>query len=114
MARYIQSATGIPGSFGVLPQDPARCFAVFGSDVRRPGDTDGARIQVQIRGPDAGSAIPATDADTISGLLDDFSGLFHADGNYIVRVDLESGPASLGADNNNRQLYSINFRVWYC
>lgn len=113
-ARYIQGATGITCSYGALPQTPARCIAVFGSDVRTPRDTDGARIQVQIRGPDTGGAIPATDADAVAMLLDDFSGIFHPSGNYIVRVQLENGPTAIGADANNRQLYSLNFRVWYC
>ena len=67
-----------------------------------------------IRAPDAGSAIPAQDADRVVEALDDFTGLFTSDGYYIVRVRLESGASQIGADQNNRQQYSANFRVWYC
>ena len=116
VARYLQSALGasILVTYGYQPQDPARCATVYATDTRRAGDADGARIQVLIRAPDAGSAIPAQDAERVIDALDDFTGLFCSGGDYIVRVRLESGASQIGADQNNRQQYSANFRIWYC
>lgn len=116
VARYLQGVLGadILVTYGFQPQEPGRCATVYATDTRRAGDEDGARIQVLIRAPDTGSLIPAQDADRVVEALGDFTGMFAAGGNYIVRVRLESGASQIGADQNNRQQYSANFRVWYC
>ncbi len=114
LARFLAAEyPDIAMTHGQMPQAPDRCVTVFGSDLRTAGAPDGARLQVRVRGDTSGS-MAANDAQTIADRLDDFTGLFTPDGHYIVRVSLESGPAHLGADQNQRQEYSVNFRVWYC
>lgn len=112
VARYI-TGQGFPAVCGFLPQSPDRISAVFASDLRTTSDPDGARIQIITRaGRDTTTAL--NDAVMIAQLLDGFTGAFTVGGNYILQVQLESGPAGMQTDQNNRQEYSTNYRVWYC
>ena len=115
VARYLRAAIpGLSVTYGFMPQAPSRIATVLASDTREPGDEDGARVQVLIRGPDQDGATPAQDADAVVAALRDYVGLLTSQGDYIIRIDLVNGPANIGADQNNRQQYSVNFRVWYC
>lgn len=112
IARFLRGE-GIPAVCGFLPPTPDRVTAVYASDLRRPRDEDGARIQIVCRG-DMSADMALNDAVHVAALLDDFAGLLTADGAYILRIRLENGPAGLSADQNNRPEYSLNLRVWYC
>ena len=50
----------------------------------------------------------------IADMLDEFSGVLNIDSPYFARISMESGVAALGADENRRLMYSINFRAWTC
>lgn len=112
IARYLRGE-GIPAVCGFMPASPDRMTAVYAADLRRPHDEDGARIQFICRG-DRGIDAAMDDAVRIVALLDEYEGMLVADGDYILRAQLESGPAGLSADQNNRPEYSVNFRIWYC
>ena len=98
---------------GVLPQSPDRAQAVVATGVRPRSDGEGSRFQVVVRGtPQSEDAL--ADAMDIADLLDDFSGITSPDSPWFARIQLESGAANLGADENRRLMYSLNFRAWYC
>mgnify|MGYP001336640471 CR=1 FL=1 len=99
---------------GFMPETPDRCIAVYGADLRTLGDSDGARLQIRVRG-DRTASMAADDAQVLANLLDDYhDGVWVPDAAYIIRVHVESGPAHIGADQNNRQEYTLNLRVWTC
>ncbi|MEG1515154.1 MAG: minor capsid protein [Clostridia bacterium] len=112
IARYLMGE-GLPVVCGFMPQAPDRVTCVYASDLRMPRDEDGARVQLICRG-DRAIDTALDDAMRASRLLDGFEGMLVAGGAYILRAQLESGPAGLSADQNNRPEYSVNFRVWYC
>jgi len=99
-------------SQGLMPAMPDRCLAVFGSGLNA-GAEHGMRVQIRVRGDDS-PGMALGDAETTAELLDDFEGLLHADGHYITRVLIESGPSHIGVDQNQRQEYSVNLRVFAC
>ena len=104
---------GIPAVSGLMPTDPDRIAVVYATGVRPHGDDEGSRFQVIVRSePDADTAI--ADSMRIADLLDDFSGITGIDSPYFARILLEGGAAALGADENRRLLYSLNFRAWIC
>ncbi len=99
-------------SQGAMPPMPDRCVTVFGTDLNS-SSTSGMRVQILVRG-DSSPTMALDDAETVAELLDEFEGLLTADGNYINRIRIENGPAHIGADENSRQEYTINLRVWFC
>ena len=112
IARFLKSNfQDIGVTYGFMPQEPARCIVVHATDVRLDGSS---RVQIMIRGADQRSEIPARDADTVLRLMDGFCGYFIEGGHFVTRCEITSGAAQLGTDQNNRQLYSINVRVWHC
>lgn len=84
-----------------------RCATVFCRD----GAT--GRVQVLVRG-DRFPDMALNDASAIYELLDDFTGLFTPDGNYILNIETITGPAHIGLDQNDRHQYSMTFQVYYC
>lgn len=113
IAAYLR-ANGFPNACGgLLPQTPDRAEAVVATGVRPRSDEDGSRFQVLLRGsPQSEDAL--ADAMNIIDLLDDFSGITSPDSPWFARIQLEGGANYLGADENRRLLYSLNFRAWYC
>lgn len=97
---------------GIMPAAPDRCAMVRGTDLNSSGE-NGERVQILIRG-DSSPSMALGDAQEVASLLDDFEGLLCADGHYVQRINIENGPAHLGVDQNRRQEYSINLRVFYC
>lgn len=113
IADYLRT-NGFPNACGgILPQQPDRAQAVIATGVRPRRDEDGSRFQVLLRGsPQSEDALE--DAMNIIDLLDDFSGITSPDSPWFGRIRLEGGANNLGADENRRLLYSLNFRAWYC
>lgn len=112
IAAFI-AANGIEATSGMMPTSPDRVATVYATGVRPRGDDDGSRFQVIVRSAvDMDTAI--ADAMMIADLLDDFSGITGIDSPYFARIQLESGATALGADENRRLLYSLNFRAWIC
>lgn len=107
------NGSGIPATSGMMPISPNRIATVYATGVRPRGDDDGSRFQVIVRSePDSDTAI--ADAMRIADLLDDFSGITGIDSPYFARILLEGGATALGADENQRLMYSMNFRAWIC
>ena len=122
LARYLAAKLGLPfeGStggavfFGYMPDKPVKAICVYANDIRAPGDSDGARVQIVIRS-DADGAWPLSTAVEIMRLLDDQRDLlFTADGSYVSRVETEKGFEFIGLESNSTQMYAANFRVYYC
>lgn len=104
---------GICAVTNFMPPEPSRMACVYASDLRTPSDPEGARVQVIFRGERADN-LGLLDAAKAAAYLDGFHGLLCADGSYVINIDIESGPAAMGADNNNRCEFSLNLRVWTC
>lgn len=105
--------SGFHACSGFLPQSPDRAVAVYATGLRPQGDDEGSRFQIITRSePTSDTAL--ADAMQIADMLDDFSGILTIDSPYFQRIMLESGAAALGADENGRVSYSLNFRAWMC
>lgn len=122
MARFLAVKLRLPFEgdadgavfFGYMPETPVKALCVYANDLRAPGDSDGARVQIVIRS-NADGAWPLEKAVEIMRLLDDRRDLlFVADGDYVSRVETESGFEFVGLENNSTQMYAANFRVYYC
>ena len=112
IAAYLKGH-GFHACCGFMPQSPDQCIAVYATGLRPRGDDEGSRFQIIVRSsPEADTAL--AEAAEISDTLDDFSGILTIDSPYFQRIMLETGIASLGADENGRVSYSINFRAWMC
>ena len=124
MARYLAAKLGLPFEgdagagaavfFGYLPEAPAKAICVYASDLRAPGDADGARVQVVIRS-DADGAWPLTAAVEILDLLDERRDLLFAPGGcYVNRVETVRGFEFTGINDGDAQYYAAEFRVYAC
>lgn len=112
VAAYLKG-NGIYACSGFMPQYPDMCAAVYATGVRLHGDDEGSRFQIVVRGnPEADTALAV--AMSIADMLDEFNGILAIDSPFFQRIALESGVASIGADENGRVSYSINFRAWMC
>jgi len=105
--------SGFYACSGFLPQSPDRAAAVYATGLRPKGDDEGSRFQIIVRSDPTGDTALA-DAMQIADLLDDFSGILAIDSPYFQRITLENGATALGADENGRVSYSLNFRAWVC
>ena len=94
-----------------MPDTPDDCVAVYSSDSAYAGSPNGARIQMLVRGRTAKSAYELSQA--IVEELVDFTGYLAGDGAH-VSIEVENASAGLGPDNKKRELFSSNFRVYYC
>lgn len=112
IAQYL-NGNGINCTSGLMPAAPARIATVYATGVRPARDGEGSRFQVIVRS-EADSDTAIGDIMRIVDLLDDFSGITGLDSPYFARIQLESGAAALGADENRRPMYSANFRAWIC
>lgn len=115
IAEYLRS-NGFPSATsGVMAAKPDRTAAVFATGVKSKRDEDGSRFQIIARS-EPGQDTALGDIMAICELLDDFSGIMSADEDtpFFARIEIDSGAANLGEDDNKRILYSANFRAWYC
>lgn len=97
--------------WGTMPDSPDECIAVYSSDSAYAGAENGARIQIMTRGTSVRRAYALSQA--IVEALVDFDGFLAGDGAH-VRIDVENASAGLGTDAKKRELFSSNFRVYYC
>lgn len=100
--------------FGCMPDEPARAICVYATDLRAPGDPDGARVRVAIRS-DADCAWPLDVAMEILRQLDERRDLLLAPGgDYVIRVETERGFEFAGINDEDLQYYTADFRVYAC
>ena len=113
IARYLRG-NGFDGcTSGIMPDEPDRIITVYATGLRPNRDEDGSRFQIVARGSPCSEEALA-DCLRAADLLDDFEGILTIDSPYIARIVLESGAASIGADEKRRLMYSANFRAWVC
>lgn len=115
IAQYLRW-NGFPtATSGIMAAEPDRTAAVYATGVKNPQDDDGSRFQIIVRS-EKGVDTALDDIMTICDLLEGFSGIMSADAGapYFLRIELDSGAANLGEDDNRRILYSANFNAWYC
>lgn len=94
-----------------MPDSPDNAIAVFSSDSAYAGSPEGARIQVLVRNKTAKGAYELS--QEIAEELAEFDGYLAGDGAH-VNVEVINASAGLGDDGKKRELYSSNFRVYYC
>lgn len=97
--------------WGTMPDAPDECIAVYSSDSAYAGAENGARVQIMVRGKSVKSAYSLSQA--IVEALVDFDGFLGGDGAH-VRIDVVNASAGIGTDSKKRELFSSNFRVFYC
>lgn len=99
--------------YGHLPGKPSKAVCVYAYEVPS-SDGLGARIQIIIRYDDD-KIFPLDLGMRIYDLLVDKKDLLLVpDGNFIERIVLERGFEFFGVDGRETQLYSANFKVYYC
>lgn len=124
LARYLAAKLRLPfegdGSsaaacfFGYMPAAPVKAVCVYASDLRAPGDLDGARVQIAIRS-DVDGEWPLSLAVEIMRLLDEQRDLLLvAEGDYVNRIETERGFEFAGLNDGNTQFYTAHFRVYAC
>lgn len=97
--------------WGWTPDSPSECVTVFSSDSAYAGAPNGARIQMIVRGNSPKSAYERSQA--IVEDLVDFQGFLAGDGANVF-VQVENSSTGIGSDQKKREMYSSNFRVFYC
>ncbi|NLI05379.1 MAG: hypothetical protein GX483_08995 [Actinomycetaceae bacterium] len=97
--------------YGKLPDKPDAAIGVLSRDAGYSGSSQGARIQLIVRGNSTDESFEK--AVKITETLHDFIGFLAGD-RASVNIVVENGPAGIGADIKNREMYSINLRVYYC
>jgi hypothetical protein len=99
---------------GVMPPAPQRAINVRATDLRTPGDTDGARVQIGVRSEGATPWSLEKAIEIVELLADLRDLLFTPDGFYIIGIELMNGPSFGSLEPNVEQLYYSNFRIYYC
>ena len=97
--------------WGWTPDSPTECVTVFSSDSAYAGSPDGARIQMIVRGENPKSAYERSQA--IVEDLVDFQGYLAGDG-ARVSIEVVNASTGIGSDNRKREMFTSNFRVYYC
>lgn len=97
--------------WGLMPDSPDKCVCVFSTDSGYGGRDDGARVQIITRARSAKDAYQLSQA--IVDELAEFDGFLAGDG-ARARIEVMNASAGLGSDGKKRELYSSNFRVYYC
>lgn len=102
-----------PGNihWGKMPDQPDNCICVFSNDTSFGGSESGARVQIYVRAKTTREAYETSQA--ITEELVDFDGYLGGDGAH-ARIDVINSATGLGADSKQRELYSSNYRVYYC
>lgn len=99
--------------FGHMPDEPDEAVCVFSSDSARPGDEDGARIQVMTRGVVGDARTPYERALKVTEALDGFTGFLAGDG-PMADVEVVMSARGVGRDTSGRELYASTYAVTYC
>lgn len=97
--------------WGLMPDDPDLCVAVFSSDSSYAGSPNGARIQIMTRAKTTREAYELS--QQIAEDLTGFMGFLGGDRSY-VSIDQTNASTGIGADAQRREIYSSNFIVKYC
>lgn len=97
--------------WGWMPDTPDDCICIYSSDSAYAGAEQGARVQMMVRGRYPGDVYERSQA--IVEALAEFEGYLAGDGARVY-VEVLNASAGLGADTKKRELYSSNFRVYYC
>lgn len=97
--------------WGWTPDVPDTCVTLFSNDSAYAGSPSGARVQMIVRGKTAKAAYELSQA--IVEDLAGFEGYLAGDG-ARASIDVVNASVGLGSDNKKRELYSSNFRVYYC
>ena len=97
--------------WGWTPDKPDNCITVFSTDSGYAGSPTGARIQMIVRGKVPKDAY--TRSQAIVEALADFEGFLAGDG-ARASVTVMNASAGIGSDGKKREMYSSNFRVYYC
>ena len=97
--------------WGVAPDSPDPCITVYSTDSAYAGPPNGARLQMIVRGTSADDAYTLSQA--IVEELAEFEGFLAGDG-ARVSIDVLNASAGIGSDTRKREMYSSNFRVYYC
>lgn len=97
--------------WGWMPDKPDQCVTVYSSDSSYAGSDTGARIQVMVRAKTVRAGYELSQA--IAEALVDFDGYLGGDGAHVF-ISVENASTGLGPDNKKRELFSSNFRVYYC
>lgn len=97
--------------WGLMPDTPDKSICVFSTDSGYGGRDDGARIQIVTRARSAKDAYLLSQA--IADELAEFDGFLAGDGAH-ARIEVMNASAGLGSDGKKRELYSSNYRVYYC
>lgn len=97
--------------WGWTPDKPDDCITVFSTDSAYAGSPGGARIQMIVRGKTPSAAY--TRSQAIVEALAEYEGFLAGDGARASVVVL-NGSAGIGSDSKKREMYSSNFRVYYC
>lgn len=97
--------------WGWMPDAPDDCITIYSSDSAYGGAEQGARVQMMVRAKYPGDAYERSQA--VVEALAEYEGYLAGDGARVY-VDVQNASAGLGSDAKKRELYSSNFRVYYC
>lgn len=97
--------------WGWMPDKPDNCITVYSTDSGYAGSPDGARVQVMVRAKTAKAAYEVSQA--IVEELAEFEGYLAGDG-ARASIGVLNASQGIGPDSKKRELYSSNFRVFYC
>lgn len=97
--------------WGHMPDQPDACICVFSTDSGYAGSDGGARIQMAVRALTTRAAYELS--QEIVETIADFEGYLAGDGDH-VSIRVENASIGVGADEKRREIYTSNFRVYYC
>lgn len=94
-----------------MPDTPDDCICIYSSDSAYAGADHGARVQMMVRGRTPASAYERSQA--IVEALAEYEGYLAGDGARVY-IDVVNASVGLGGDARKREVFSSNFRVYYC
>ena len=97
--------------WGWMPDTPDACVTVYSTDSSYAGSPGGARIQMIVRDKYPADAYERSQA--IVEALAEYDGYLAGDGARAY-IEVLNASVGLGGDTKKRELYSSNFRVYYC
>ena len=97
--------------WGWTPDKPDDCVTVFSTDSAYAGSDTGARLQMIVRGKSPKAAYERSQA--IVEALAEYEGYLAGDGARVY-VAVMNASAGIGSDSRKREMFSSNFRVYYC
>ena len=94
-----------------MPDSPDDCVTIYSSDSAYAGADQGARVQMMVRAKTPADGYERSQA--IVEALAEYEGYLAGDGARVY-IEVVNASVGLGADARKRELYSSNFRVYYC